>query len=179
MENATAASVEEVWAMLRETDRIVKETALQMKETDRKISRMGNRIGELIEHIITPNIVEKFNKKGFAFGRIGPNVCYKGEDNRTITEVDILLENGDTALAVEVKSKLTVADVQEHVERMEKLRRYADDHGDGRKLMGAVAGAVIPDGVKPFAFKNGFFVIEQTGDTVAITVPDGFIPRAW
>jgi hypothetical protein len=175
----TALQMKETDRKIKETDRIVKETARQMKETDRKISRMGNRIGELIEHIITPNIVEKFNKKGFVFGRIGPNVCYKGKDNRTITEVDILLENGDIALAVEVKSKLTIADVQEHVERMEKLRRYADNHGDKRRLMGAVAGAVIPDGVKPFAFKNGFYVIEQTGDTVTINAPKNFIPREW
>jgi hypothetical protein len=62
---------------------------------------------------------------------------------------------------------------------MEKLRAYADEHRDSRKFLGAVAGAVIPEGVKPFAIKNGFFVIEQAGDTARIDVPDGFIPREW
>jgi hypothetical protein len=62
---------------------------------------------------------------------------------------------------------------------MERLRRYADDHGDQRKLMGAVAGAVISEGVKPYALKNGFYVIEQAGDTVKIDVPEDFKPRKW
>ncbi|MDR1352294.1 MAG: hypothetical protein LBK05_03335, partial [Treponema sp.] len=81
--------------------------------------------------------------------------------------------------AVEVKTKPTVEDVKDHIGRMEKLRRYADGHGDSRRLMGAVAGAIFPDGVKSFALKSGFYVIEQAGDTAKIDVPDGFIPREW
>ena len=27
--------------------------------------------------------------------------------------------------------------------------------------------------------KNGFYLIEQTGDTVKITMPEGFTPRDW
>jgi hypothetical protein len=89
------------------------------------------------------------------------------------------LENGDTVMAVEVKTKLTTADVKEHTARMKKLRSYADKHGDTRSILGAVAGAVIPEGVKPFALKSGFYVIEQSGDTIKIDVPDGFVPRKW
>jgi hypothetical protein len=55
----------------------------------------------------------------------------------------------------------------------------ADKHEDKRQLAGAVAGAIIAEGVKPFAFKNGFYVIEQAGDTVKIAIPEGFIPRKW
>jgi hypothetical protein len=177
---------EDAWAILRETDRIVKETALQMKETDRKmqetdrkIGKLGNRFGELVEHLVAPNLLEKFNDLGFAFGRAGPNVVFKDPGGVLVAEVDILLENGELALAVEVKAKLTVPDVQEHLEQMGKLRRYADAHGDKRRLMGAVAGAIIAEGVKPFAFKNGFYVLEQTGDTVKIEAPEDFVPRTW
>jgi hypothetical protein len=188
---------EKVWAMfqetdrkfqetdrkLRETERIVKETvlqtALQMKETDRKIGKLGSRLGDLVEHLVAPNLLEKFNDLGFAFGRAGLNVVFKDPGGALAAEVDILLENGDIALAVEVKAKLSVADVQEHLERMETLRRYADEHGDKRRLMGAVAGAIMAEGVKPFAFKNGFYVIEQAGDTVKIEAPEDFVPRKW
>jgi hypothetical protein len=62
---------------------------------------------------------------------------------------------------------------------MQGLRRYADEHGDRRRLVGAVAGAVMSDGVKPYALKNGFYVIEQSGDTVAIDMPEGFVPKEW
>jgi hypothetical protein len=82
-------------------------------------------------------------------------------------------------LAVEVKTTLTDNDIREHLVRMEKLRRYADEHQDKRKLLGAVAGAIASEEVKSFAIKSGFFVLEQSGDTVKINVPEGFKPREW
>jgi hypothetical protein len=91
----------------------------------------------------------------------------------------MLLEDGDSALAVEVRSKLGIDDVRDHIQRMEKLRRYANEHADHRRLVAAVAGAVIDEGVKPFALKNGFYVIEQAADRVKVDVPEGFIPRVW
>jgi hypothetical protein len=177
---------ERVWAMFQETDRQFKETDRQFKETDRKfketdrkISKLGDRIGELVEHLMSANIVEKFNRLGYAFGRANPNARFFSPRNELLAEVDILLENGDVALAVEVKSKLTADDVTYHVGRMERLRRYADEHGDRRRLIGAVAGAIMSDGVKPFALKNGFYVIEQSGDTATINIPEDFIPKEW
>jgi hypothetical protein len=191
---------DDVWAMLKETDRIVKENALQMqetdrrmketdrqmketdrkmKETDRKISNLGSRLGELVEEIVFPNIVEKFNKLGYVFGKAATRVRYQNPQGVYVAEVDILLENGDSVLAVEVKTLLTGNDVRDHIQRMEKLRVYADGHGDKRKLLGAVAGGIASEEVKAFAIKSGFFVLEQTGDTVRISVPEGFSPRIW
>jgi hypothetical protein len=168
---------------LQETDRLLKEqtreTDRQMKETDRKISSLGSRLGELVEEIIFPNILEKFNKLGYAFGKAGPRVSYQDSRGEHIAEVDILLENGDAVLAVEVKTHLTQKDVREHLRRMEKLRGYADGHGDKRKLLGAVAGGIASPEAKAFAVKSGFFVLEQTGDTARINVPEGFKPREW
>jgi hypothetical protein len=80
---------------------------------------------------------------------------------------------------VEVKTTLTDNDVREHVRRMEKLRLYADEHQDKRQLLGAVAGAIATEAAKAFAIKNGFFVLEQSGDTVRIGVPEDFEPRRW
>jgi hypothetical protein len=45
--------------------------------------------------------------------------------------------------------------------------------------MGAVAAGIIPEGVKPYAIEKGLFVIEQSGDTAVISVPEGFVPRKW
>ncbi|MDR0760724.1 MAG: restriction endonuclease, SacI family [Treponema sp.] len=170
---------EDVWLMFQETDRRIKETNRQIKETDRKISKLGSRIGDLVEELFFPNIWEKFNQLGYVFGKAASEVRYNDAQGRFIAEVDILLENGDAVLAVEVKTKLTDSDVRDHVRRMENLRRYADEHQDSRKLLGAVAGAIAPEDVKAFAVKNGFFVLEQSGDTVRISVPEGFEPKVW
>jgi hypothetical protein len=73
-EPARGLTFEDVWAMFQETDRQMKETARRMRETDRKIGEPGNRFGEVAEHLVTPNLVEKFRAPGYAFTRAGPNV---------------------------------------------------------------------------------------------------------
>jgi hypothetical protein len=175
----TDRQMKETDRQMKETDRQMKETDRQMKETDRKISSLGSRLGELVEEIIFPNILEKFNKLGYIFGKAATRVLYQDPRGAYVAEVDILLENGDTVLAVEVKTHLTENDVRDHLQRMEKLRLYADGHGDKRKLLGAVAGGIASKGVKAFAVKSGFFVLEQSGDTVRISVPGDFKPREW
>jgi hypothetical protein len=37
----------------------------------------------------------------------------------------------------------------------------------------------MPSSVRTFALKTGFYVITQTGDTVKIDIPEGFVPNAW
>ena len=48
---------------------------------------------------------------------------------------------------------------------------YADLHGDKRRFLGAVAGVVMTSNVKKYALKQGFYVIEPSGETFNITPP--------
>ncbi|MDR1174534.1 MAG: hypothetical protein LBK83_03560 [Treponema sp.] len=193
---------EKVWAMFRETDRKFQEQMResdrkfqetreqmresdrklreQMRETDRRIGELGNRFGELAEHLVAPSIKEKFNALHYTFDKVSQDIDISDEwDRYSGAEIDLLLENGDIAIAVEVKAKPQYKDVDRHCERMEVLRRWADRHNDKRKFLGAIAGAILPKEVRSYTLKNGFYVIEQTGDTVRIDVPDGFKPREW
>jgi hypothetical protein len=46
--------------------------------------------------------------------------------------------------------------------------------------LGAVAGVVFSESEKNYAMKNGFYVIEPSGDTFTITKPEGkYHPREW
>lgn len=47
-----------------------------------------------------------------------------------------MLENGDTIMAVKIKSKPVQKDVDDHIGRMEILRRRADIRHDTRKIRG-------------------------------------------
>ena len=80
---------------------------------------------------------------------------------------------------MEVIEKLLKEHVDEHVNRMEVLRRKADARNDTKKFRGAIAGAIMNAPVRNYAHKAGFYVIEQTGDTVKINIPEGFTPREW
>jgi hypothetical protein len=163
----------------KETDKRFQETDRAVKEASRIVGNLGNKLGIVVEHMVLSNILEKFNSLGYEFTKAGPNVRIEDWKSQILTEIDALLENGDFALAIEVKTQLNVGHVDEHLERMEKLRRYADDRGDRRKFIGAVAGAIVAANVKEYALKKGFYVIRQSGDTVTIENPASFKPREW
>ncbi|MDR0399432.1 MAG: hypothetical protein LBH51_00635 [Treponema sp.] len=190
-EQSRAVTIEDALKMLQETrqiiremgaetDRKMQETFQRMKETDRKIGKLGSRLGEIIEHIMSPKLHEKFEKLGYRFNHTSRHhEIVDSDDKRKVTEVDILLENGDYVMAVEVKTRLSTPDVKDHIKRMERLRRVADAHHDRRKYMGAVAGAVVDKRVLAHAVKSGFFVITPSGETVDIEAPEGGKPRIW
>jgi hypothetical protein len=158
-------------ALQEETAQQMKETDRKMKETDRQISKLGNRIGELVEKLTTPNVMEQFTELGYHFTRISQNIKIKGPDKQILTEIDLLLENGDYVMVVEVKTLLDDGDVQAHLTRMDTIRRYADTQQDGRKYLGAVSGAIINNGMKELALKRGLYVIEHPGEMIRIVPP--------
>ena len=178
------AMAQEFREQKEEADQQMKETREQlreqMKETNQQIGKLGNRFGELIEHLVVPGIVDKFNELGYRLTRHAESVKFHDPVTlKIVTEVDILLENGDAVIAVEVKSKLHTEGVNEHLERMAALRRLADFRGDSRKYRGAVAGAVIAGSAREYAHKSGFYVLEQAGDTMKLEIPPGFMPKDW
>jgi hypothetical protein len=176
----TGQQIKETGEQIKETDRIIKETGEQMKETDKKIGKLGNRFGEMVEYTVMPCLIEKFKELNFVFGKVYPHAVIKDVENNIITEVDITLENGDKVMIVEVKSKPSINDVKEHLKRMDKLRRFADLRNDSRKYLGAVAGMVINDNERRFVLKNGFYLIEPSGETFIVTAPEGqYAPREW
>jgi hypothetical protein len=172
-----ALNFQDVWAALMELRESQKETDRQMKETDRKISKLGSRIGDLIEHLTAANILELFKDLGYDFDHISRNHKLKDPNNRILAEIDILLENGDYAMVVEVKSLLTLADVKEHMKRMNTLREHANTHHDQRKYVSSVSGALIEEAARDFALEKGIYVIEHSGETIYIRAPQKV--RTW
>jgi hypothetical protein len=140
------------------------------KTLNKAIGGLSNTMGALVEHIMTAGLPKKFEHFGFSFGRV-TTVKWADGENNIYTELDGLLENGDQAMAVEVKTTLRNEDVDDQLERMEKVRRYADLHGDKREFMGALAAAVVDKSSREYALKKGFFVIEPAGEDVKITGP--------
>jgi len=159
-------------------DRQMQETDRQMQETDRRLGKLGNRMGEIVEHMVAPNLREKFRELGLNFPKANSNSDVSDYDNKIFLEIDVLLENGEKAMLVEVKTNLTTEDVQEHIKRLEKMRVYADLHGDKRAFLGAVAGVVVTANVKEYALGKGLYVIEPSGETFNIT-PPSCQPKEW
>lgn len=82
------------------------------------------------------------------------------------------------ALLIEVKSTLTVEAVNEHLERLADFKNFFPEHPD-KKIYGAVAGIVIDENADRYAYKQGLFVIAQSGEAVKVLNDEKFQPRAW
>ncbi|MDR1637274.1 MAG: hypothetical protein LBR93_08035 [Treponema sp.] len=168
----------ETEAALKETQKAHAETEAALKETQRIVGDLGNKFGDEAEHTLIPGLPEKFKQFGFDFGAISRNRKIKNEKHNIHAEIDAFLENGTQAMAVEVKAKLQKGDVDNHIRRMEKLRRYADLYGDVREYFGAMAATVVNEGEREYALERGFYVIEPSGEDVKVSEPDS-APRAW
>jgi hypothetical protein len=126
--------------------------------------------------MIVPNLVEKFNEMGYEFEEASKKHKFKNKKNDIIFEVDVLLQNGDIAMLVEIKTELTISDINRHIVRLEKMRKFADLRGDRdprarRHFLGAVAGVVIENDAREYALNQGFFLIEPSGENFHITPP--------
>jgi len=188
------AAAEEIWAILREVAQSQKETDIKFKEyvaeneirsreIDKKvkemtasIGRLGNKLGDFVEEMVRPAAVRLFREQGIDVHEVHRGVSSKR--NGEGIEVDLLVVNDNDVVAIECKSTLSIDDVNEHVIRLEKLKRLLPRFADSR-VMGAVTGMVIPDNVAAYAYKQGFFVIAQSGDHLLIRNGEGFRPRVW
>ena len=167
-----AQGMKELRESLKETERVLKEDSQRLKEeNDRRIGSLTNLFGDVTEAMIAPKICEKFEEFGFSFLRANPNVRFNDRANDLSFEVDIMLENGEKAMLIEAKTKLTLERVDKHIRRLEKMHKYANLHGDKRIFLGAVAGIVVTDEIRDYALSQGFYFIEYAGENFYITSP--------
>ena len=141
------------------------------KETEKVLGRIGIKLGDISEATLLPDLPQKFKQFGFTFQVINRNRKIADDEHDIHAEIDGFLENSSQAMAVEVKTTLRRDEVDYHVERMEKIRKYADLHNDKRQLFGAIAATVIDEDVRRYALKEGFYLIEPSGEDVKILKP--------
>jgi len=89
---------------MRKTERIA-------RKASKSVSKLGNRIGDIIENMVGGNtIVRKFNKLGYKIERFCRNQSFGRDLPKDMRgEIDLLLENGDIAILIEVKDRSKVA----------------------------------------------------------------------
>ena len=150
-QTAPPATPETVWAILRElaadqrelaasqkeTDRAIKEFTASnaaghremervLKETGRRLGDFTNSFGEMVEYMVAPNLQDRFFDLGMDFQEVSKDIKIRDKKNGIAFQIDVYLQNCDTAMLVEVKADLAICDINAHMERLEKMRRYAD-----------------------------------------------------
>ena len=189
METAVKPSFETVWAILQEVAKSQKENAEAMKalresqkeskeDFNTRLGALTNLFGDFTLGMVIPKLCDKFFELGYDLHRAIPNYYINDKINKIYFEVDIMLENGDKAMLVEVKTKLTIERIKKHIKRLEKMRKYAGLHDDKRTFLGAVAGFAVNEKVREYALKEGLYLIEPDGENFNITPPQGQ-PKEW
>jgi len=179
---ATAEALTRLEKSVEITDKAIRRLEKSVENSNKEHGSLGNRFGEVIEHLITPGVIPRFNALGYHFTKASTRVkIVDPVTNKTITEMDIVLENGDAIIVVEIKVDPSLSDVKKHIRRLQIFREDRDKSSptDGKKIFGAIAAAVFPKDVQEAALQAGFYVIAQGGDTITIDVPEGFEPIAF
>ncbi|HIJ85802.1 MAG TPA: DUF3782 domain-containing protein, partial [Magnetococcales bacterium] len=131
----------------QETDRKIQETAektaAQMRETDRLVKDVTRQVGSLsgkwgqfVENLVAPGCRTLFAERGIPVHQVHQRIQTNLDDGRNM-EIDILVVNTDVAVLVEVKSTLTVADVRDHLNRLQQFKEFFPRYADCR-VIGAV-----------------------------------------
>ncbi|CAN2042437.1 DUF3782 domain-containing protein [Candidatus Magnetomoraceae bacterium gMMP-15] len=160
----------------QETDKKFRKTDNEIERVSKNIDNLGGKWGKFVEGLVAPGVIRMFNERGIEIESTSQRVkVSRGSDKM---EIDILGVNTEYVMLIEVKSTLGVDDVNDHLDRMSKFKRVMPEYAD-RKVIGAVAGIIIEEGVDKFAYRKGFFVIVQSGESVQILNDNKFKPKVW
>ena len=163
-------------AAQKETDRILKKLSVDVKEVNKSVGRLTNRLGEFVEEAVRPSAVRLFRERGIDIHEVQQNIS-ANRDGEGL-EIDLLVVNNKDVVVIECKSNLSIDDVNEHLERLEKVKRLLPDHKD-KRISGAVAGMVIPANVATYAIKKGLYVIGQNGEHLELRNDMSFAAKIW
>ncbi|MCL2219538.1 MAG: hypothetical protein FWC23_05950 [Chitinispirillia bacterium] len=168
-----------------ETERIMKELAETQKATEQSIDRMSrkvdkmtdkfgglnNSVGQLVQMVVIPGVKEKMNILGYNFTMATVEKDYYKADGKSLTEADLLLENCKDVMVIEVKTTLTLEDVNHHLRRLEILRKNENITGmSGKVMYAAIACIRFKEGAREYAVENGMYLIDIEEDTDRIGV---------
>jgi hypothetical protein len=160
----------------REIKEVQKETAREIKAVNKSVGRLTNRLGEFVEEAVRPSAVRLFRERGIDIHEVQQNIS-ANRDGEGL-EIDLLVVNNKDVVVIECKSNLSIDDVNEHLERLEKVKRLLPDHKD-KRISGAVAGMVIPANVATYAIKKGLYVIGQNGEHLELRNDMSFAAKIW
>jgi hypothetical protein len=172
---------EKKWQEMREEMRIERREERReidkiIKEVTTSIGRLGNKLADFIEEMVYPAAVRLFQERGIDVHEVHRNVI-SNRDGEGI-EVDLLVVNNTDIIAVECKSTLGIDDVNEHLERLGKLKRLLPAYSD-KQVMGAVSAMIIPENVAQYAYRQGLYVIGQTGNQLVVRNDLNFKAKLW
>jgi len=183
-------TLEEIWALFRETDRkmqdtdrLLKELVQEKRETDRQlrelgkqIDGLGNKFGSFTEGLALPSM-EKILRRRFGVDTVAPSVrVARGGQHLELDVLAYANSEVNAAYVVEVKSHLREEHIQQLLEILEQFADWFPEHR-GKQLYGILAAVHIPAALRPRVLEQGLYLAHIHDNLFELQVPDDFQPR--
>ena len=162
----------------QEADRRLQKTERMIEELGRQIGGLGDKFGYFTEGMALPSM-ERILSEQFGMTVVMPRVKIRQKDE-TI-EIDVLsYANGEvnTAMLVEVKSRVKREAIGQFRRIMEQFREFFPEHRE-KRLLGILAGVDWDRGVEEEAQDAGFLTASIHDEIFELTAPAGFKARHW
>ena len=182
------AMVAELVQAQKETDRQMKETGRQMEETDRRMKEtdekikklsdlFGDQWGKLVEALMRPGTVELFRKRGLPVTQMTERREGIDSQGRTI-EVGMTLISDETIVAVEIRTRCKVEDVDWHIDKLHRFKQAFKEYANW-ELQGAVAALRFAEESDRYAYRRGLWVLKCTDGITRLVNDPNFKPAAF
>ena len=169
-------SIEEIWAILKETDRIVQETAVSMKDTDRRIKALSTELngisksnGDFAEEYFN-NAFEQdnlfFAGNHYDNMKTDLNLSNPKSDKKDV-QYDIVLYNDESVVIIEIKYKACKNDIYDIIRKAETFRSWFPEYSDQKIYLALAAMSFHRNTIKN-AENKGIAIIRQKGDKTII-----------
>ena len=167
----TAIQMRETDRRMQETDRMMKEQRLSLKKLE---DLFTTQWGKLIEALTEGSLIELLRSQNIDVVSTYTRLTGVYKDKRR--EFDIIAANGNEVVVVEVKTTLRPDDVKYFLEIMEDFKNLCSAHRDS-KVYGAVAFIKAVCKAEVYAERQGLFVIRSAGKNAVLMNQKGFRPR--
>jgi flagellar biosynthesis chaperone FliJ len=164
----------------QELSESLEKTTQELSDTihrlDDNVGGINRSLGRVVELVVLPGLMEKMNTQfGYQFDNVSPNKKFT-DSGQEYAEIDLFLENGESVMAVEAKTRVREKDMNKFLERLDALRQHETRAGvAGKTIYAAVAGISFDDNARKIAEAKGmYFVdIDQNNDRINIKPPAG------
>ena len=159
-----------------EFDRSLEDVKKIADQAMRSVEGLSSRWGRFVENMVEPAIVRLFQERNIDVKETHTRV--KAKRGTIKMEIDILAVDDTVAVAVEVKSRLNQKQINAFIKRLGNFKSAFPAYAN-YDIYGAVAAIEIDAGADVYAYKQGLFVIKQSGHTVKIDNDSAFQPITW
>lgn len=167
---------QELRDLVAENSRAISENEKLIKKVSTEIGWIGNTFGRFTEGLFMPSL-EKILQKDFGLDTVAPRI--QRRQNGSFVELDVLAySNGgkNTAVVVEIKSKLRDDDIKEFLKLLENFPKLFPEHKD-KKLFGMVAAVGITAEQKAAMERLGIYVVRINDDVFTLASSKKFKPK--